>query len=147
MKLNNSSLFYAAGIAGGLAGLLSSLPIIGMLNCLLCGWLWLGGGMAVWLYNKREGGSLTVGQGALVGVLTGVAAAIVATLLGAVLSGLGLSAISLSDPEMARNFESIGGAAAITAIVAALGLFFNLIFFALFGTLGGIIGAAIFQKK
>ncbi|MEX2160374.1 MAG: hypothetical protein WD751_00520 [Anaerolineales bacterium] len=147
MKLNNSSLLYASGIAGGAAGLASSLPIIGLLNCLLCGWLWLGGMGAVWLYNKREGRSLTVGEGALVGALSGVAASLVGFLLGLLLGGLGLGMMSVSDPEIARNFEAIGGVAVVTAIASTLGLICNLVLYTLFGTLGGLVGAAVFQKK
>ena len=122
MKLNSTSLFYAAGIAGGLAGLASGLPILRLVNCLLCGWLWIGGIAAVYLYNKRELVNLQSGQAAMVGAVAGVIAAIVAAILGLALGGMGFAASSLSDPQVSQYLDQVGGSTAVVALATSFGL-------------------------
>jgi len=147
MKLNTTSLLFAAGVAGGVAGIASSLPIIGLLNCLLCAWLWIGGAGAVWLYNNRESTSLQGSQGALVGAVAGVVASLVAGLLGLLLGGFGVAAQSLSDPEIQQYLDQFGGEAAVVGVLTSFGLICSLLLYAGFGALGGLVGSAIFKKK
>lgn len=147
MKLNNSSVLYAAGIAGLVAGFGSSAPLLGLLNCLLCGWFWIGGAGAVWLYNKRETQGLDASRGALVGAASGLVAGVVIAVLTVALGGLGFSAVSLNDPELAPYLDQIGGAEALTAIVAGSALICTTLLSVGFGALGGLIGASIFKKK
>lgn len=141
--MNNKTLLYAAGVAGVVTGLLSGIPIISLLNCLFCGWLWVGGAASVYLYNGREGGSLTPTNGALVGAATGVVAALVGTLLASVFGGLSMAALSQLDPEMQQYIPDI----ATSLLSGAFSLVFNFICYAIFGALGGLIGASIFKKK
>lgn len=151
MKLNTSSLLYAAGIAGVVAGIGSSAPILGLFNCLLCGWFWAGGAAAVYLYNKKEAQSLDIGKGLLIGALTGLIAIVVGAALGIALSSVGFSSVDLStiqnDPELAPYLDQIGGAEGFVAIAAGLGLICSLSFGVVFGALGGLLGSAIFKKK
>jgi hypothetical protein len=147
MKLNTSSLFYAAGIAGLVAGFGSAAPLLSLLNCLLCGWFWLGGAGAVWLYNKREPQNLDAGRGALVGAAAGLVAAIVVAVLSIALSGMGFAAASFDDPQIRPYLDQFGGEAAVAAFVGAGALVCTTIFSVGFGALGGLIGASIFKKK
>ncbi|MGH2583270.1 MAG: hypothetical protein ACRDFQ_10310 [Anaerolineales bacterium] len=142
--MNSKSLWYAAGIAGVAVGFASGIPIISALNCLFCAWLWVGGAAGVWLYNKREGKSLDGGQGALLGALTGLIAAVVAVGLGFAFNAMGMGAQSAFDPEMMEDY--LGGLA-VTGLLAGIGLLFNLIVFPIFGALGGLIGASLFKQK
>jgi hypothetical protein len=147
MKLNTSTLLYAAGIAGGAAGLLSSIPLVNFVNCLLCGWLWIGGIAAVYLYNNRESVSLPAAQGALVGGVAGIIASLVGAVLGLLLGGFGVAATSLSDPEIAQYLDQFGGADAVAGFATTFGLLCGLILYGGFGALGGVIGASLFKKK
>jgi hypothetical protein len=147
VKLNSTSVLFAAGVAGGAAGLLSSIPLVNLLNCLLCGWLWIGGIAAVYLYNNRESVSLPNAQGALVGAAAGIVAAVVGAVLGLLLGGFGLAATSLSDPEIAQYLDQYGGADAVAGIATSFGLVCSVVLYGGFGALGGLIGSAIFKKK
>lgn len=141
MKTN--TLLYAAGIAGAVTGLLSGIPLISLLNCVFCGWLWIGGAASVYLYNGREGGSLTQSNGALLGAATGVVAALVGTVLAVVFGGLTGAALSQLDPEMQQYVPDF-----LTSMLSgAFSLAFNFVFYAIFGALGGLIGVSLFKKK
>lgn len=71
--------FLRPAITGGFwLGVLSSLPIL-VLGC--CIWIPGGGGLAAWLLNKQRPGGLKYGDGALVGVLSGLVGTIVSTLV------------------------------------------------------------------
>jgi len=141
MKLNTTNFLFAAGAAGGVAGIASALPLIGALNCLLCGWLWLGGMGAVWLYNNREGKSLDAGQGALLGAATGFIAAVVVSILSVLFN---LNSVSINDPEIAQYLDQVGLS---VAVLAGFTLLCTGGFFTVFGAVGGLVGSAIFKKK
>jgi len=147
MKLNSASVLLAAGIGGLVAGFGSSAPLLSLLNCLLCGWFWIGGAGAVWLYNRRETQGLDAGRGALVGAAAGLVAAVVMAVLTVALGGLGFSTVSLNDPQLAPYLDQLGGAEAFTAIVAGSALLCTAVFAVGFGALGGLIGASLFKKK
>jgi hypothetical protein len=149
MKLSSSSLLFAAGIAGVVAGVASVLPIIGLVNCLLCGWLWIGGIVAVRLYNSREPQGLDAKNGLIVGAVTGLIALVVTTILGFLLGDF-VSTVSITDlpPEAAQALDEIGiGMEALIAMGAVAGIVCSAVFFTGFGALGGLIGASIFKKK
>lgn len=142
--MNNKTLLYAAGLGGLLAAIGSSIPIVSFLNCLFCAWLWIGGGLAVRLYNSRESTSVEAGQGALIGAAAGLVAAVITVALSLVFNMLGFTAQAAIDPQLAEDY--LGGLA-ITGLITALGFVFYLIIFPIFGALGGVIGASIFKKK
>ncbi len=68
-------------IAGAVAGLLSGLPVVSIGNCICCLWILGGAAWAVKLLAKDTPVALTAGDGALVGALTGIVAAIVQTIV------------------------------------------------------------------
>ncbi len=141
--MNNKTLLYAAGVAGVVTGLLSGIPILSLLNCLFCAWLWIGGAASVWLYNSREGGYVTPGNGALLGAATGLVAAVIGAVLATVFGGLSAVALSQLDPEMQQYIPDFAG----SLLTGAFSLAFSFVFYAIFGALGGLIGASIFKKK
>jgi len=146
--MNTRHLIISAAFAGVLSALLSSIPIISFVNCLLCGWLWLGGIFAVWLYRRNTGASLvSLGQGAVIGLLAGLVAAVIVGLVNAFISAGG----SPIPPETAALLEEqLGEAAEILAnpqTMATFGIIINLVLYPLFGALGGLIGAALFKPK
>jgi hypothetical protein len=146
MSLNNRSLLIAAVIAGVLMAILSSIPIVHLVNCLLCAWLWLGGMFAVWYYKRENPSGVTPGQGALIGAAAGLIGAVLAAILGLIFGGAGMAA------ALEAQREVLGDAAdQIIAMMAGglgvlLTVIFNLVFYTLFGAIGGLIGAALFGK-
>src|SRR6187549_2552543 len=75
--------FTQPALAGGmLLGVLSSIPVISAGNCLCCMWV-LGGGAfgAFLLMKQRPTGGISYGDGAFVGVMSGLFGAFVATLI------------------------------------------------------------------
>lgn len=154
--MNNKSMLVAAGMGGLVMLFLTKVPLISCLNCLFCAGIWGGGILTVWFYrlSEKEQPGLTVGQGALLGILAGVVAAMLATVVGAIFSGAG----ALSSLELLRNIPGISNqissasSDAFRQATAFSGGFFgglicNFILYPLFGALGGVIGAGLIWKK
>lgn len=148
-------------IGGAVLGVLSAVPFVNALNCLCCLWVIAGGLLAAYLYQNKSPVPVQYGDGAVLGLLTGVVGAIVEAIISIPLQllGLGLAAGAMqeylreleSNPdvppefiEFLRSFMSDGG---IAATGIAYGLLFHLVIFAIFATIGAIIGVAIFQKR
>ena len=141
-------------------GVLSALPLIGRLNCACCILVLGGGALASYLYQKDYPlhlPELTLGDGALIGLLAGLVGAVVDSIVSIPISLLGIGAAQLASaldmlrsspdipPELIGVLESMlaGGALGITLLI---GLVVNLVIFAIFGSLGGLLGIAIFKK-
>ena len=77
--MNTRTFLYSALLAGAVIGVLANLPILNLINCFLCIWVWLGGFLAVFLYQRMEHGAtgLTPAQGAGLGALAGLIGACV----------------------------------------------------------------------
>ena len=74
--------FMQPALAGGMfLGFLSSIPFISAGNCLCCMWVLLGGGMAAVMLTKQRPSGITYGDGAFVGVLSGLFGALVSTIM------------------------------------------------------------------
>jgi hypothetical protein len=133
-----------ASLIGGLAStVLSNIPYLNLVNCLLCAGFWAGPLLAVWFY-KRQTGSLTLGQSVSVGILAGVWAGI----FGFLLSLVGLAGSTALLNSYSQFLPPDAGIEAPTAGPASM--LFNLIGVAvniLFGAIGGLIGGAIFKTK
>lgn len=146
-------MFVPALIGGAVAGVLSGLPF---LNCLCCLWIIGGAVLAAFLTAKESPVSLTAGDGAILGALTGISAAVVDSLVGLPLRGLNLAVMKrmmerLSEfaQDMPAGWENwlnrtTGG---VSPAMFFLGLFISAAIFAAIGALGGILGVALFGKK
>ncbi len=140
-------------IGGAMAGLLSGLPF---LNCLCCLWIIGGAVLAAFLVSRDPHVSLASGDGAVLGALTGVAAAVVDSLVGLPLRGINLTVmrrmmerIAEFSRDMPAGWEdwinrTSGG---VSPAMFFLGLFLSAALFAVVGVLGGVLGAALFRKK
>jgi hypothetical protein len=144
-----------AGVAFGVAG---AIPIIEWINCACCALIISCGFFAAYLHSKpmkAAGHGFTVGNGAVAGLAAGVVYGIVAGFLGALIDNLlGLTDVDqiveqmeqlgTMDPEMldtaSRFLETTG-----PATFAVVGVFFSLLLGAIFGSLGGLIGGALFK--
>ena len=133
-----------ASLAGGVASaLLSNVPVVNFINCLLCAGFWLGPLLAVWLY-RRQAGTVTLGQGILIGTLAGL----VHGLLGFVLSFFGVAGAQALEQTYAQFLPA--EASPDSGLTGLGALAFNLagvVVGTLFGALGGLIGGAIWQPR
>lgn len=140
-------------IGGAVAGVLSGLPF---LNCLCCLWIIGGAMLAVHLAARDATASLTAGDGAIAGVLTGIVAAVVDSLIGIPLRAVNLGIarrflerLSEFAPDMPSGWDAyLGKDAGVTSAPwFLLGLFITAAIFAVLGALGGILGASLYGKK
>src|SRR4030042_3017287 len=75
-------------IGGAIAGVLSGVPILSLGNCVCCLWIIGGAALAVHLTANTSPRSLKPGDGAIVGILTGIVAAIVQALVSIPMRGM-----------------------------------------------------------
>ena len=131
-------------------GVLSVLPIVENANACCCLWVVIGGVLAAWVMQQNHPLPITAGQGALVGLLAGLigfAVTIVASIPVAYFQGTLMEGFSESllrqegmPPEMRDVLQQVGpGVIFVLQGVMMFGA--DLVF----GTLGGLIGAAIFR--
>ncbi len=142
--MNTRNLWIASLVGGVVTTLVSNLPLLGLVNCLLCAGFWGSAIFAVWLY-RRLTGPVTIRQGVNIGLLTGA----VAGVLGFTLSFAGFSGMqglmnntgNVIPPDALKGLEDVPGWGAI--VFNLIGVVFNVGF----GALGGWIGAAIFRRR
>ncbi len=148
-------------IGGSIMGVLSSVPIINLGNCFCCMWIILGGGVGAYFYWRElsHGTEFTAGEGALVGFLSGIFGALFGTLI----SYFFIAATGLNwfqqimngfietgediPPEFEDWLETFEEGGIYSSFFVFIDLFFRVVLDSIFGTLGGIIGAAIFRKR
>jgi hypothetical protein len=142
-------------------GVLSALPIISAGNVCCCLWVISGGAIAAYLFQQERATPITPGDGALVGLLAGIAGAVIRSLVSIpidLLAGPAERAMLQrfldmgTFPPEARDFlepftrsGSMGGGYVILS--AVVGLMLWLFVGGVFSTLGGLLGALIFKKQ
>jgi len=156
--MNMENKWKPAIIGGILLGVLSSLPL---LNCGCCAWIIGGGFLAAYLYVKESPLVVTLGQGAILGLLAGVIGTVVMTLFTIpmmLLSPEGTAGIAeqiqqVMDqipgfPEESRkSMAELASQEDFLQIVLITSIFAQLVFNCLFAMLGGALGVAIFEKR
>jgi hypothetical protein len=131
-------------------GLLSRIPIVSMGNCAICLWVWGSAILGVFLYRtfEKQNPSLTVGQGALLGLVAGVFGAIIASLF-SLLNLAGMASVMESVQSLPGN-ESIPPAILDLMVSPASSIISTLLcagpFYLAFGALGGVIATALIWK-
>lgn len=142
---------FAVLIAGAAMGLLGNLPVLNLVNCLLCVWVWLGGGLAVILYRRFAGGQpgISAGLGAGLGAAAGLVGAVVGFgvfLLTAAISGPIMESLARSlQVEGEMPWDSGGTWGGIAGAIFFLIL--DIVLYPLFGALGGLITANMGKGK
>ena len=150
-----SSNKYQPALLGGLfIGILSSLPLISALNVCCCLWVVVGGLLTTYLRQQQQPAPLETSDAVLGGLIAGGIGALL-SILGtwAVLSFTGpvwqdqLRSQLESNPDlppqvrdMVLRFTSGGGLAVVQIAV-------TLPMYAVFSTLGALLGLAFFKKK
>jgi len=143
--MDNKNLFISGLVGAAVMVVLSNVPILSLINCLLCAGIWLGGMAAVWFYRRQTGQLVTAGQGALLGVVAGLIGAVVSSIVSATLGASALQSVIEADPtgQMAGTLGSFVGSGASLII----SLLFNIILYPLFGAIGGAILASLGRPK
>lgn len=147
-------------VGGGVAGVLSGVPVVGMLNCLCCSLVVGGGFFASFLYSRRcraAGHELRPATGATVGLIASLFYALASTLLSAV--GILMTGrenvLEQAERDVANAEGQIGPEMADQILRAVQWLltpagmissfFVMLLLAAVFSTLGGLAGGAVFK--
>ena len=142
-------------------GVLSALPLVAAGNACCCLWVVSGGVIAAYLVQQNQSAPITPADGALVGLLAGLIGALVRFVVQIPIDFL-MSPIERAmlqriidmgtlPPEWRDVFERYSGregeASLGFQIVSRIaGLMIWLCVGAIFSTLGGLLGAAIFRK-
>ena len=143
-------------LLGGLfIGVLSSLPYIKGGNICCCLWVISGGALAAWLMQQNTPRPVTVGEGAVVGLLSGLVGTVVWIAWGVI----GLAVFSSSPFDMADFQRAMGEAEGMTpearealeslspAVMLVVGGVIWAFVSMAFATLGGLLGAMLFKRK
>ena len=149
--MNSRSVLPSVLIAGVVIGLLGNLPILNLVNCVLCLWVWVGGALAIILYRRFQRGQPgpTPAQGAVLGALSGL----VGAFLGAVVF---FATASISGPileSLARTLQVEGdlpigaGTPAEYLSQTLIFLVIDVVLYPLFGALSGFIAANMGKAK
>ncbi len=146
--MNTRNLWIAVLSGAVLTTLVSNLPFIDLINCALFAGFWGSAIFAVWLY-RRLNGTLTVGEGVAVGLLTGVCAGA----LGFALSFVGLAGFQglvnesslVLPPEEVQKMAATSAAEILAFNLA--GVSFNVLFGAIGGWIGGTILRTVREKR
>jgi len=151
--------FVQPALAGGMfLGFLSSIPFISAGNCLCCMWVLLGGGMAAVMLTKQRPG-ITYGDGAFVGVLSGLFGAVIATVVQISFRAISARFFDSSQQQLEEVLRQMGAegpirdwtlrafSGEISTTTVLFTFFSNLLMFALFAMIGGILAIAILNKR
>lgn len=134
-------------------GTLSALPIISAGNC-CCLWLVSGGAVAAYVLQQNQEAPITPADGALAGLLAGIVGALIylvlsipITILMAPMMRAMMERIITNSANMPPEFRQYAGTYMGGVFQVVLGFIFILVFGAIFSTLGGLLGAAIFKRQ
>ena len=152
--------FVQPALAGGMfLGFLSSIPFISAGNCLCCAWVLLGGGIATMMLVRQRPSGITYGDGAFVGVLSGLCGAVVGTIVQMSFRAMASRLFESQQQELERIWQQIGApgpipdwllramSGEISTVTVIFTFFSNLIMFSLFAMIGGILTVAILNKR
>lgn len=147
--MNTRSVILSTLIAGIAIALFGNLPVLNIVNCALCAWVWIGGALSVLLYRRFEGGRpvLSAGQSAGLGALSGF----IGTVIGAVVFLL-TSSLSLPIMNALARALQVEGALSNGGLLENAGVAFGFfiadaILYPLFGALGAMIAANITREQ
>ena len=152
--------FVQPALAGGMfLGFLSSIPFIAAGNCLCCMWVLLGGGIAVMMHTRQRPSGITYGDGAFVGVLSGLFGAVVGTIVQMSFRAMAARLFESQQQQLEQILNQLGAegpmrdwvlraaSGEISAATLVFTFFTNLLVFSLFAMIGGILTVAILEKR
>jgi len=161
MQTEAPSFVKPALISGIAFGVAAAIPFIGWINCLCCALVIACGLVAAYLQSQqcaKVGAPFAVGDGALVGLVAGLFYGVANGIMGAIMQlafGVGdmeevIEQIESSGVDMdPAVMDQITGFMESTGpvLMALIGIFVAIVLGAIFATLGGLIGGALFKKE
>ena len=154
---NQADIWKPALIWGAVFGFLSGVPFVGALNCLCCSLIIGAGVVSSSMVIRSSTQAVTYGSAALTGLISGLVAAPVSAVtsgLFTLLQGAAMEEMlnQIRDqaggqipPEALKFIDILEGMAA-PFLMVIMGCVL-LVIYAPFGTIGGVIGRAIFEKR
>ncbi len=158
---NEPSMLKPALISGLVFGIVAAIPILNFINCACCALIIGCGFLAAYLMSQEHraaGLAFRAGNGATVGLVSGLVYGVVNGIVGAVVQlafGVGditqvLEQLESSGMDLdPQAMERISGFMASTGplALALFGLFIAILLGAIFATIGGLIGGAVFKHQ
>ena len=127
-------------LGGLITGILSVIPVVSSCCCI---WAALGGLLATFLYIRSAPVPVSTGDGAVVGLLSGVLGSIIYLVI-----GLPLNLLLGTGAQLETMFKDRGIAVPVTGIaLVILGALMVVCLLIVFGVIGGLIGVPIFEKR
>ena len=155
--MNGNAMLKPAVMGALVIGVLSGLPVVGLGNCCCCAWIVSGGLVAAYLFQSNTPEPITLGDGALIGLLAGLLGAVVNLVVSVPMNLLVgpyqqrlLRQIAESQPDIPDNVRQIVdnvGGTGVTILGALMAFVMMLVLGAIFASLGGLLGAFFFKKK
>lgn len=146
MQFPMSNRLRASLIAGAVMGGLSAVTVLqhSFIRLICCLWAILGGALAAYLYIRKSPTPARVGEGAILGMLSGVFGALIA-FVAFLLTSFYITDRSLFEDQLTRagfdpeqvSYPLVMVLVGVLAIIVQVGL----------SLLGGIIGVAIFENR
>ena len=143
---------YQPALLGGLfIGVLSSLPIVSVVNTCCCLWVVVGGVLTAYLQQQNRAEPVEAVEAALGGLIAGLIGALITVPISLALSMSGdvqAQVQSLIDqwqlpPDLRDRVTEMLSGPRFVLVTAAV----TVPVYAVFGMLGGLLGSAIFRKK
>lgn len=153
MSNQRPGIFVPALIGGGVAGVLTGIPLVG---CLCCIWIIGGAMLSAYLLSKDSPVAMSSGDGAIVGIFSGIVAAVVDFIISIPFEAMSseffqgiMEKVAEYSDEMPSGWETLfeKGAFGTSAAWSIFGLMISAVIFSILGALGGIIGISLFGKK
>ena len=143
--MNTKNILITGLVGAVITLLLTNIPFLNLINCLICAGFWVGPLFATWLY-KRMTGTLSTKEGIWVGVTAGAIAGVIGLLLSFVglagFAGMINQVNTVMSPEDQIDISGMEG-----GILNIVGTFIGIIFDIIIGAIGGYLGALIFKNK
>jgi hypothetical protein len=159
--MNEERILKPAVIGGVLLGILSSLPVVNLFNCVCCAWIIGGGVLAAYLYVKDSPVAVTLGRGVAIGLLTGVIGTLVSAMFSLPLqmlmnkAGAGvmdqlrqlIDQMPNLPPEARDRLLAFTSRDGLNIFLYVMSTIVMLVIYCVMAMLGGTIGVALFEKR
>ena len=140
---------------GGLfIGVLSALPLVSAGNCCCCLWVLVGGVLAAYLRQQNNPYQIDAAEGAIVGLMAGALGGVVCAILSIPFQMMTgpmqqdwMDRVLSNNPEVTPEMREMVERLTTGAGFQLIGAIISVVVFSIFGTLGGLIGVAVFKKN
>jgi hypothetical protein len=153
MNQQRPGMLRPALVGGIVAGVLTAVPLV---NCFCCLWVIGGAVLAAYLFAKESPGPMTSGDGAVVGILAGIIAAVTDAFASIPFETMNREYVQRFMDELSQFSDKMPSgwenwlerrAGEFSPAWFLLGLLASAVIYAALGAVGGTIGASIFGKK